>query len=1156
MHLIAYVSLLRKRKAITKTPGKSIFLAMKLAAIFCIIGCLGANAHGLGQKITLVERNAPMKDVLHKIEQQSGYQFLFFDNDLKLAGNITIRAKNASLPEVLQRCFKDQPLSYEIVDRTVVIKIRDVSSQQQPTTGPPVLPEPPVLVHGQVVDSLGRPLSGVSVSVKGTRNGTSTGADGRYAFNVSNGKILVFTSVGYQTRELPIDGKEEINITLFLLEQSMDEVTIVSYGTQRRAAVTGSISTVKASSVADLPVGQFTQKLQGQVAGMNVNINTGKPGQGMAIQIRGAVSINAGNYPLVVVDGQPLTPNGGANPINNINPDEIESYTILKDASATALYGSRAASGVLLITTKSARAGKTTVDFNAYYGLASLDKSHMPKMMNANQLATFMNEFFQDKIANEGWVNPTTGTATVPSVYADPSQYGKGTDWLGRIMRTAPTQNYSLTFSDAREKSSTTVVAGYFDQKGIVKNTDYHRFSVRVNNEFRPTSYLKIGLDVAPSQQVDHNSQGGPTDGIRTIVEGSLLSSPIAKSHNPDGALADTASTYYLLQEPSFEKVAVNQHNVYTTTRLMANTYIQLTPVKGLVLKTAADIDVQGQTQEGFVNQYAAGSFNNPTPAPISQVNGSYATDNYTSWVSENTATYTTSLGDHHIEALAGYTAQKYSDHTSKASGTNYADASIPYISSAGTTSGTSGLTEWALISTIGRLNYNYKGKYLLSGAIRRDGSSKFGAAEQYGTFPSISGGWVASDEPFMQNMRAINFLKLRASYGLTGNNNFNSGNYPAISLVSPINYVMGGTLVGGRYVSQLGNTILTWEKNKQTDLGLDISLLDNRLQFTYDYYYKLTDGLLYQVNIPQSSGFNSVASNIGTFKFWGHEFTVNSRNLVGKLSWSTSLNVTFNRNRIMKLGTQNLPIMPPEEYDYPNIQQVGKPIGMFYGYVNDGVYKDQQEYNSQPHEVVGGEYVSGPGTVRMKDVNGDGVINSDDRTIIGNPNPKFVYGITNTFRYGKFDLGIVISGTYGNQIEDERAQSAANLDGAFNMYASQLDHWRSPSDPGNGLVPSTLAGTTAFYRTVQSLWVHSGSALTCRNITLGYDLGMKNKYISRLRAYFSVQQAFVITKYPGFSPETNSQGTANLNGLDIGVDNTEYPIPRTLTLGINMGLF
>jgi TonB-dependent starch-binding outer membrane protein SusC len=1019
---------------------------------------------------------------------------------------------------------------------------------------------PPKTITGKVTDAKGLPVEGVNIMVKGKKNGATSKKDGGYSIVADDDETLIFTIVGFKTQEIPVRGQANIDVVMQPSDKSMDEVTVISYGTQRKADITGSIATVKASDVADQPVGQFAQKLQGQVAGADVNVNTGKPGQGIEIQIRGAVSINAGNYPLIVVDGQPLAAFDNGNPLNSINPDEIESFTVLKDASATALYGSRAASGVILITTKTAKQGKTHVDVSGYYAEASLDRSHIPKMMDGTQFATFMNQYYTDKIANEGWTNPATGTPTVPSVYANPSQYGKGTNWLNQVLRTAPTQNYTITVSDAREKGSTSITGSYFNQQGIVKNTGYQRYNIRANNEFRPAPGLRLGFNLAPSVVIDHNARGSATDAQRNIIEGALLSSPIVKPYNADGSLSDTASSYGLLAEPNFEQIALNTNDVYTTDRVLGNAYLEWEIIRGLTFRTAADLDWLDQTENRFVNEYAAAGFNAPPPQPLSSVYGLYATDRYLSWVNENTLTFKRTFGDHKLEALAGYTAQKYSENSGSTQGTNYADQSIPYVSAAGTTSGTSSYTQWSLLSTIGRINYSYQDKYLLSAALRSDGSSKFGANKQYGTFPSVSVGWVVTQESFIQqlNIGALNFLKIRASDGLTGNNNFNSGNYPAIALVSPINYVLNGGLTGGRYVSQLGNADLTWEKNRQFDLGVDVGLFNDRIRFTYDYYNKITDGLLYQIDIPQSSGFSSVASNIGTFKFWGHEFTVSSRNLIGEFKWNTNLNVTFNRNVIQKLGTQNLPILPAEQYDYPNIQMVGHPIGMFYGYVDNGVYENQQQYNADPKPSASSGFTSAVGSVRMKDVNGDGVITPDDRTFIGNPNPTFIFGITNNFSYKRFDLTIVLSGSVGNDIEDERAQSAANLDGAFNLYANQLHHWRSPSDIGNGLVPSTLVNTTALYRTVQSLWVHNGSYLAARNITIGYNIRIpKNVVLNRLRAYVSVQQAFVITKYPGFSPETNNQSNAiGTNGLNFGVDNTEYPIPRTISAGLNIGLF
>lgn len=1120
---------------------RQILLIMKLACFLIFITFLQVSAATYAQHITLNENNISLRQVLKKIHSQTGFDFVYEHDVLTNVSNINLHVQNASIEEVLAICLKNLPLKFSI-DKNAIILEKDALK---------IIKAAPV--RGRVTDSKGKPLAGVTIKLKDSNISTTTNNDGDFSINIPDGQgILVLSYVGFNSREVKVNNLGVLSIQLTEKTDALSEVVIVSYGTQKRADITGSIAEVNASKLNDMPVGQFAQKLQGQMAGVDVNINTGKPGQGLEIQIRGAASINAGNYPLIVVDGQPISAVQGQNPINNINPDEIESYTVLKDASATALYGSRAASGVVLITTKHAKPGKNQVDFSSYYGIASLDKSHVPQMMDANQLATFMNEFFADDIKYYGYINPVTGTGTIPADYANPGQYGKGTNWLDQVLRNAPTQSYSLSISDSREKSSTNIIAGYFNQQGILLNTGYERYSIRVNNEFRPIKGVKIGFDVAPSYQIDNNSLGSPSDGSRNIVEGALLSSPLISPYNADGSPVNQASGFFLLAEPNFRQIALNQDNVYKTTRMLGNSYLQVDPIKGLTIKTSFDIDMSGVTENKFVNQIAAAAFNAPPPRPVSSITGLYATDNYISWVNENIVTYKTTFSkDNHLELLGGYTIQKYSEYSNSANGSNYPDASIPYISAAGTTTGTSGLTQWALLSAIGRLNYNFKDKYLFSVAVRSDGSSKFGNDKQYGVFPSVSGGWIVSDESFMKSLPIINTLKLRASYGLTGNNNFNSGNYPANSLISPVNYVFNNTLVGGKYVSQLGNSDLTWEKNKQFDLGLDVGILNNRITFTYDFYNKITDGLLYQVNIPQSSGFSSVNSNIGTFKFWGNEFTVNSVNLTGALKWSTNFNISFNRNLIEKLGTQNLPILPVNVYSYPNIQEVGHPIGMFYGYVADGVYMNQQQFDSEPKDVT-----SQVGSVRMKDLNGDGVITTADRTIIGNPNPDFLYGMTNSFAYKQFDLNIVLAGSYGGQIEDQRAQSAANLDGAFNLYADQLDHWRSPSDPGNGIVPSTEPGTTALYRTVNSLWIHSGSYLTCKNISLGYTFKLNNKYINKLRIYGSVQQAFVITKYPGFSPETNSQGSSNLNGLDIGVDNTEYPIPRTISFGLNMGLF
>jgi TonB-linked SusC/RagA family outer membrane protein len=480
---------------------------------------------------------------------------------------------------------------------------------------------------------------------------------------------------------------------------------------------------------------------------------------------------------------------------------------------------------------------------------------------------------------------------------------------------------------------------------------------------------------------------------------------------------------------------------------------------------------------------------------------------------------------------------------------TNFPNDKVRTLSAATTFVPTSEIQEWSLLSYLARLNYNYKGKYLLTASLRRDGSSRFGSDNKWGNFPSVSAGWVVSDEDFMKDVRALSFLKLRTSYGVTGNNNI--GNYSYYAGVSAANsgssnnYVFNNTLAPGNAVTTLENPTLGWEKTKQFDLGVDVGLFGNRISMSYDYYNKTTSGLLFNVPVPTYTGFSSFQANIGELKFWGHEFTISSQNLVNKLKWNTDFNISFNRNRVEKLGTANASLGGGTDR---NITKVGEPIGMLWGYVFEGVYMNQEDFNKSPKFQT-----SNVGTAKMKDVNNDGKITVDDRTIIGNPNPDFIFGLTNSFAYNNFDLSIIASGSYGNDIMYTTLETLNNLDGVFNVTKDVANRWKSEQNPGNGRIPRTLAGTTGLFRNANSGWVSDGSFLTIKNIALGYNIPLKNKNVLRnIRVYGSVQQALVVTDYHGTNPEVNTGGT---NPLQQGLDFTAYPVPRTFTLGVNLGL-
>lgn len=981
-------------------------------------------------------------------------------------------------------------------------------------------------IRGKVIDDRDEPLPGVAVLVKGTQNGVSTNANGEYVINADASSVLVFKILGFETEEITVGNRQTVNVKLKMAAKGLEEVT-VSYGKQRSREITGSIAQISAAPLQDMPVGQFAQQLQGKVAGVDISQTSGQPGRGMAFRIRGAASFATDYQPLFVIDGLPVTGS-----INNINPDEIESYTVLKDASSTALYGSRAANGVILITTKHAKAGDSKIQFNSNFGLQKIPMNKVPKMMTANQFATFMNERYQDQVKYEG------NTAPIDTTYADPAKYGAGTDWFHALTRVAPIQNYDLTIMTAREKSTSTVIAGYQAQDGVLINTGTKIFTLRVNQDLTlSNNKLKIGFNLAPSYRLDHNNRLA-TDGVGGLYERIFEASPLRPIYNADGTYYKNAYSNGMVSYINPVAQFMLNKDDYITTRILGNAYLNYEFLPGLSLKTNVGADKGAETRNQFT---PAAIVTTPATGLASSV------DNY-SWTAEANLQYSKTIAnDHNIEILAGYSAQKFSQVSNSVSGTGYPNDDIPYLSAASSISaGTSNITEYSLLSEIGRINYNYKGKYLLQGAVRRDGSSRFGADRKYGYFPSVSAGWIVTDESFMDSFKAINFFKIRSSYGITGNNNI--GNYTAIPILGKYNYVLNGVSVPGQTIGTLGNPELAWERNKQFDAGLDISFLNNRISLSYDYYYKISDGLIQSRPIPRASGFSSINYNIGKLAFWGNEISVNTVNLTGGLKWSTGFNIAFERNLIKSLvspGFIRRNNTVTSDY-YRN--QVGHHLGEFYGFVFEGLYKDANDLaNSAKYGSL-----SDVGTIKMKDINGDGVIDDvNDRTFIGDPTPDFTFGITNTFSYKNFDLNISMAGAVGGKILNAAKWAyQTNMDGSRMLLAAALDHWRSPEDPGSGIYPRTKTGTTALGRSVNSQWVESGSYLTAKNISLGYNFKLKNNLLLKnLRVYASVQQAFIITGYTGMNPEISFSGLDATQG--IGVDENGYPVPRTFSLGI-----
>ncbi|NHE57564.1 SusC/RagA family TonB-linked outer membrane protein [Cyclobacterium plantarum] len=1072
--------------------------------------------------------NATLKEVFEDIESKTDFVFTFDIKDDFLDEKFSKPPKKESVETILREISSQSRLAFRQTNNNISVKESTRKAKIIEATVSPAQIE----ITGKITSLADKQgLPGVTILVKGTNLGTITDIDGNYSLVApdENG-TLIFSFLGYETREEPINGRSVINIELSEDAKGLEEFVVIGYGIQKEREVTGSIASVEADQLEDQPVGQFVQKLQGRMAGVQISQASGTPGGGMAVRIRGAASINAGNNPLYVVDGFPIVGD-----INTINPNEIESFSVLKGASASALYGSRAANGVVLITTKRAKPGQTSVQLSVIQGMTQVPQRGRADLMNAREFLEDRKAIYEDKIRYEGF------TGGIPELYQNPEAYdGPDTDWYDELLQSGKQNSYNVSFLANKDNFSSATTLGFFDEKGVVLNTGFQRFSLRTNNEYKINDNIRVGLNLAPTHQLSRNQA---TDGFYSILYSAIITPPIFSPDDVDenGNQRVSFTGPGLFTFPNWKKTMLETYDRSATNRLLSNAYFEADIHNDFFFKSSVSVDL-GNAKRRVFNPSTAGGIFSPPPKLAT---GSYSTYDYSSWLTENTLNYTKNIGSHFIDALVGYSAQKYHQENNVLTGTSYPDDEVPWIDAAAIRYGNSNMSEWSLLSMFSRLNYNYMGKYLLSLSVRRDGSSRFGSENRWGTFPSVSAGWIISDESFMADFSSISYLKVRGEYGHAGN--FNIGNYSQFGNISSTNYVFGGALAQGRSPVSIGNPFLTWETTVGIDLGVDVGLFDDKISLVFDYYDKRTTNMLYQVDIPYGTGYPNIQDNIGEFHFWGYEFGVNARVLESsEFRWNADFNISFNRNKVIQLGTNNTPLGGLGNYSSTIWKtEVGKPIGQFYGYIFDGIYMTQEEFDSQPKHVT-----SAVGTIRYKDINEDGVIDVDDKTYIGNPNPKFFYGFNNNFYFKNFDMNVVIAGSYGGKMYYSLAEWSETLEGIFNVERYMKDRWRSLEEPGDGIIGRSLSGTTEFPRNVQDRLALDASHLTFKNITLGYSLPEFSKSVSSARIFLSLQNAFVITPYKGANPESSWQG---LNGLQEGVDISPYPIPRTYALGVNL---
>lgn len=991
-------------------------------------------------------------------------------------------------------------------------------------------------INGVVKDEKGNALVGANVAVKGTTIGTTTNANGNFTLNIDKpNAILAVSYLGFQSSNVPVLNKNFITIILKSSSVGLAEVVAIGYGTVKSGNLTDAVAKLQMKNVENRPITSIGDALSGQLAGVRVQAaDGGLPGSPLNITVRGIGSINGGTGPLYVVDGVPLT--GG---LGNLSTSDIASIEVLKDAASAAIYGSRGSNGVVLITTKQGKEGSPVINLNVQAGVQQVLQTY--KVMNRDQFLKYaIEERTNTYLLNGG--NPNVPidnrpgfTRINPAWISDPGSFPNN-NWADLIFRTAPFQKYHLSASGGTKNTTYYFGGDYLNQEGLMINSGYRRYSLIANVESHVGKRFDLGLNlnanIASSTNPDAENIGGP-------VSRAVLLPPIVGIDQNIGATGANPYVLSALVNPlQWAKQVTDPSN---DSRTLASIFAQVNILDGLTFRSTVSTGLQNSRDNYYM------------PSSINRGKGSiadFSTGMTLNLLSNNIFTYNNTFGKSHINAIAGFTAQKIDAQSNSAQATGFPNDAVRTLNAATQIlSATSYTTGNRLLSYLARAIYSYNDRYLLSASIRRDGSSEFGANNKWGWFPSVSAGWRISDENFMKDQQFINNLKLRVSYGLTGNNSFpGDNNFPAIGGLGQANYVLGaglGNKVIGQRQSTLSNPNLTWEKDQSTDLGVDIGILSNRITASLDLYNRLTYGLLLNVPIPQITGFKNAWENIGKVDNRGFELELNAHVLTRGLKWDISGNIAHNKNTVKKLGPGNTPIPGIIRGTEMAITKVGNPIGAYYLIPVIGIFQTQKEVDTSPVSKV-----ENPGDLKYKDTNGDGVINDADRTIVGHNNPDYTWGMTNTFQYKNFTLSIFLNGEWGNSLVS--SSMAGETQSRQNQLALFLNRWQSPQDPGNGKVPR--AAVTANLTTASTFWMFNASYWTIQNVSLGYAIPDKVfqriRGVSNVNAYISVENAAIFDHYFGV-PQTGAQSNTPLvPGIDAL--NT-YPLARTYTLGLNL---
>ncbi|CAD0009343.1 SusC/RagA family TonB-linked outer membrane protein [Flavobacterium chungangense] len=1029
-------------------------------------------------------------------------------------------------------------------------------------------------VTGAVTDPAKLSIPGVNVLVKGTNRGTSTDFDGRYKIAVSPGETLVFSFVGFVSKELKVGTSNNYDISLDNESSNLNEVVVIGYGTQKKKLTSGAISGIKTENFTDRPISRVDQGMIGQIAGVRVKQTTGLPGQPFSIEIRGAGSITAGNEPLYVVDGFPISTegtnvNGGfsnGSPLDNMNPNDIASIEVLKDAAASSIYGSRAANGVVLITTKKGKKGKAKFTFNTYGGINK--EANRVDMLSAEgwikRAKTMIDTQWvgsgiagasasqtnAERIAAYNSVNPTAPLNTTNNRYYTylyderwdmPGHPGLDyIDWQDKVFRTGEFSNYQFSASGATDVVNYYVSANYQKNTGYIVGTDYTLFSARANIDVKLSDSFKIGINLAPSYS-EKNDPG--VEGKDNTLFKALTATPVFES--AVNAAGEKYTTRYAWGSSTTNMLnALAKKGKNSMYRNIVSTYADYKFANAFTLKSTINFDNSDNVFESY------------TPNDVqASIRGAYNTYRRLNIVNENTLNYNKSVGNHSFNVLLGESFSSYKiTRSSLASGGLYSSSTIETLPTGSL--GSTNAEKNTLLSYFSRFQYDYKEKYMLSASVRSDGSSKFGSDKRWGTFYSLSLGWRVKQESFLQNVDWLTELKLRASTGTNGSNNI--GSYSSFSTLGQFNYSVGGAVGIGQGVNSIGNPSLHWEESKSVDFGLDLSILKNRISATFDVYRKTNSDLLLRLPVPAASGFTSYLTNVGAVQNQGWEFELNTVNFkTDNFEWRTSANISHNENKVIALGPDQTKIEISNSFDggTPFIKlEVGKPMYTIFGLQQNGVIT-QADLDAAAAETAADPSIPLPTTIggnkwvlgdpRYIDQNGDKKINSEDRVDLGNPTPKYTWGVTNSFKYKDLDLSVLVQGQNGGTVYGLTGRAIdrtgmGSVENALNVDPAVRGNWK-----------------TSFGYQANSDWLYKSDYVSIRSISIGYNLreAVKNiKRIDNMRLYVTGENWFYWNKYKvGFNPEAvNTSGSSN-NDFAVPVDYGGAPLAKSIVLGLNI---